>query len=230
MPYRNSTYHSQLYRRYREIPEKAYQTLLRFFREHEEEIAGLELTERFELLFAYAEALFGVGAYEEHLQRVEEIIELAFHHNIEEYRGRDVLEHCLLRKAAAFFHLHQLERSEYVLRELLRINPHHPTAAYLLERCLRRQRARRLLGIKAYALAFFLLSGLFSLLMVLPALRHHPQWFLRLEQARNAFFLLGWGLLGGGWLHMRWRVRREVREFLQSARRRKTRERERQNA
>ncbi|RMF26552.1 MAG: hypothetical protein D6765_08710, partial [Bacteroidetes bacterium] len=164
MPYRNSTYRSPLFRRYREIPPKAYQSLLRFFREHEQEIACLELEERFELLFAYAEALFGVGAYGEHLERVEEIIELAFRHNIEEHQGRDVLQHCLLRKAASCFHLHQLERSEYVLRELLRINPHHPTAPYLLERCLRRRRARRLLGLKAYALAFFFLSGVASLL------------------------------------------------------------------
>ena len=70
-----STYHSKIYRDFKALDERAYRDMVRFYEEREDDIKGLEFQEFFELLFAYADALFEIGSYRKHLLLVDYVIE-----------------------------------------------------------------------------------------------------------------------------------------------------------
>lgn len=209
-----STYHSKIYREFRAIEGTEWRTVKRFYEEYRTEIKNLEFDEYFEMLLAYTNALFEIGLYEKHMAMADTVIEISMMNNIKFFNGEDVFRKSLFKKAASCFHTHQLEQADYILRELLRIDPYDEDAALFLKKCLRRMRPLLVRQARGLAMFFFLLSALVICVEMLAIRTFHHAYIDEVELVRNVSFVLGIGVLVGGFVLHRWRSVKEVNNFV----------------
>ena len=218
-----STYHSRLYRDFLAIEPKDFRKVIRFYEEQEPQIVELEFDERFELLAAYTNALFEVGAYRQHMAIVDETIEASFSHPSQAMAKVGRFSHLLFRKAAAFYQTHRLDQAEYILRELIRINPDNDDAVRFLRKTLYQQHRPLLRRSQAIAILIFMVTALIigvEVLLVRPFLAHFTTL---IELTRTGFFGTGVLILAVGEGYAYWRAYRSTERFLQEVRLRKGR-------
>ncbi len=221
--YSQSKYRSKLYRDYRAIEPGEWRKLVHFYEAHEQEIRSLDFDEYFELMYAYTNALFEIGAWQRHLLMADAVIEASIKENVLEQHGEDVFQHTLFRKAASCFQLFEPERTEYILRELLRINPEHADASMFLKKCLRTMRPWLVRQTRATAILLFFVAAALVLAQIF-VVRNFYEYLVRPVE------LAWWGALGlgvtvlalGEFLH-HWRCEREVENFLRAIKRRRAR-------
>ena len=215
-----SKYRSKIYRDFRAIEATEWRAIVRYYESCEKEIRELEFDEYFEIMDAYTNALFEVGSYQKHLLMADAVIEASVMNNIKFLNGEDVFHRTLFKKAASCFHLHDLEQCDYILREILRIDPRDAHAAMFLKKCLRQMRPALVRQSRAAAVFLFLLSALVICLEILIVRPFYPMYDQLVEASRNTIFLLGFAVLAGGDLLHRWRTNREVDGFVEGLRRR----------
>ncbi len=222
MAYFQSTYHSKIYRDFKEIDGANYRRIIRFYEEREDAIRQLDFNENFELLVAYVNALFEVGSYQRHLLMVDLIIEMAIVQNIRQYRGEDVYHKMLFRKAASLYNLMEYNKADYILRELIKMDPYDEDSIMFLKKCLRKKEPGFLNKAKAASIFLFLMAAFVISIEVLFVRPFYKMHVAPVEASRNAIFLLGCIFLLGGNLFHRFRVYREVNQFVEHIRRRKS--------
>ena len=218
MPYFQSTYHSKIYPDFKQTDRGNYRRTNRFYEEKEEEAGRREREEYFELIVAYVNALFEVGAYQKHLLMVDVVIEMAIVQNIEWYKGEDIFRKMLFRKAASLYNMMEYGKAEYILRELIRIDPHSEDSIFFLRKCLRKKEPAFLNKAKAFSIFLFLVSAFAISIEVLFIRPFYKAQVEGIEASRNIVFLLGCTVLAGGLLLHRWRVRRHVHSFVERSR------------
>ncbi len=202
MSYFQSTYHSRVYKDFKEIESNAHRQIIRFFEKHQRMINRLEFEEYFELLVAYVDALFEIGAYQKHLSLVDEVIENSISSNIHLYKGDDIFYINLFKKAASHFNLHQYDQAQHILRELIKMNPQDKEVISFLKRC-RRRRGSKLLSIaRAISILLFLLTACIICVEVLFVRPFYEMHASRIEAVRIGTFVMGiFVLLSGDLLH-----------------------------
>jgi len=137
------------------------------------------------------------------------------------FHGVDVFQKTLLQKATSHFNLYNLEKSEYILRELLRIDPYDEEAAELLKKCLQKMRSPFARRSRAIAMSLFLLSALVICLEMLAVRPFYEAQVKTVEYTRTGIFVLGLLILAGGELFHRYRCIKEVDGFLEIIKQRK---------
>jgi tetratricopeptide (TPR) repeat protein len=207
-------HHSPLFRTFHGLDPQSYQEIIRFFEEHETEIQTLDFDEYFELLTTYVNALFEVGAYAEHLLMVDTVIEISIQNNLVEYRGEDIFQRSLFKKAASLYHRHRYPEAEHVLLELLKMRPQDPAALHFLHKCLCTNYPQVRSNARATAV-FLIFSCVFligiEVLLIRPFYGMYTSVF---EWSRNSIFILALGAIAFGELYHRWLARRAVRRVL----------------
>jgi hypothetical protein len=134
-----------------------------------------------------------------------------------------VFHKTLFKKAASCYHIHQLEKADYILRELLKINPDDSDSAGFLKKCLYKMYPVFVSQTRAVAIVLFLLSAIIICGEVLVVRNFFPAYESTVEVTRSATFVLGCFVLAGGDLMHRWQANREVEVFVRNIRRRKKR-------
>lgn len=213
-----SKYRSKLYRDFRAIEPGEWRGIVRFYEEHEKEIRGLDFEEYFELMMVYTDALFEIGAWQKHMLMADAVIEISVMDNLATFNGVDVLRHTLFRKAASHYNLLELEKTEHILRELLRINPHDADCAAFLKKCLRTMRPSLIRQSRALSIGLFLFTGLVILVELLVVHSFYPGYSSTVEALRITTFIIGLVVLAGGELLHRWKSIQEVEDFVKRAR------------
>jgi tetratricopeptide (TPR) repeat protein len=221
MSYFQSTYHSKVYRDFKEIEPTAYRQIIHFYEEKEAEIRCLEFDEYFDLLIAYVDALFEIGAYQKHLLMVDVIIENSILHNIQFRNGTDIYQRTLFKKAASLYNVLKYEEADYILRELIRMDPYDSDSVLFLKKCLRSKKPQLVINARAASIFLFLLTAFvicIEVLFIRPFYHMHTEL---VETSRIGIFLLGCILLVGGDLLHRWSVEKEVSQFVDQIKREK---------
>lgn len=108
------------------IDRSSFQTMVRFFEENSEEIRSLDFEEYFDILVAYVQALFDIGAYTKHVHMADVVIEASIINNLPVYKGINLYEKTLFQKSASLYNLQRYDESIHILSELLKINPTDP--------------------------------------------------------------------------------------------------------
>ncbi|MFN7120079.1 MAG: hypothetical protein ACK4TA_25030 [Saprospiraceae bacterium] len=221
MSFSPSTYQSKIFRDFKAIDTGAYRQIIHFYEKQEAAIHQLEFEEHFEVLTTYVNALFEVGTYSKHLVLVDVVIEMAITQNITFYKGEDIFLKMLFRKAASLYNLLEYEKAEYILREIVRINPWNKDTVLFLKKCLRRQQPKYLQVARAMSIVLFLLAAIVIAIEVLVIRPFFNEYTQLVEQSRFTLFGTGGFLLVGmTFLHRLW-VDFQVEEFVRSIRRQK---------
>lgn len=221
MSYFQSTYHSKVYRDFKEIEPTAYRQIIHFYEEKETEIRRLEFDEYFDLLIAYVDALFEIGAYQKHLLMVDVIIENSIRHNIQFRNGTDIYQRTLFKKAASLYNVLKYQEADYILRELIRMDPYDSDSILFLKKCLRSKKPELVNNARAISIFLFLLTAFvicIEVLFVRPFYHMHTEL---VESSRISIFILGCAILMGGDLLHRWSVEKEVNKFADRIKREK---------
>jgi hypothetical protein len=216
-----STYHSNIYREFRSLDISEWRTVVRFYELYEDKIAGLEFEESFDMLLAYAEALFEIGDYERHLRVADQVLELSVMNNIKFFNGEDVFQKTLFKKAASNYSLYEFEKCDYLLRELLRIDPYDSDGALFLKKCLRDMRSNLVKKTRAASVLLLIISAIIICFELLAVHSFYPAWAGAVAFLRNVTLGLTVLVLVGGELYHRLRSYREVDNFVEHLRRRK---------
>jgi len=210
------TYHSDVYTNFKAIEVGEHRTLIRFFSAYREGIDALDAEEQFELYHAYANALAETRNYDLHIDAAAKVVELSLIENIKFYEGKDVLFETLLRKADSHFQIHEYEKADYILRELLKIEPESEFTNLFLKRCLRKHRQGFLQ--KARAVTIFLLLTT-ALIVCAELLFIRPFWKAQIDLVENiriATFFGAIGFFGLCDLVHRAKIHFEVEEFIRA--------------
>ncbi len=223
MPKLSSTYHSRIYQEFKTIDMQEHLSIVRFYEAYEKDIPRLAFSEYFELLIAYADALFEVGAYQSHLKMVDIAIEASILNNIKFYNGKDIFAELLFKKAASCHNLMQYREAEHVLRELLKINPYHELSTRFLKRCLRQQKPSWLRHAQAATIFLFLMSALIIAVEIVFVRGLFPEFTSTIEQSRSTTFLLACFIFAGSDLGHRFLVNHDVNSFIAYCKERKQR-------
>lgn len=221
MKFNKSTYHSKLYRDFKEIEQNAYQELIRFYEDHEPEIRQLDFEEYFDLLVAYVDALFDVGAYRTHLLMVDVVIETSIQENIILHNGRDIFKEMLFRKAASCFNMRKLDEADKILRQFIRIYPKDEQGILFLKKCLRKKRPNYLNNAHAVTIFLLLLTALVIAIEVLLVRPFYGLFVDLVEQSRISMFVFACTILVIVNLIHRWRVEVNVEKFVNQVRKKR---------
>jgi hypothetical protein len=216
-----SKYRSKIYRDFRAIEASDWRVIVRYYENCEKQIRELDFEEYFEIMNTYTKALFEIGAYQKHLLMADAVIEASVMNNIKFLNGEDVFHRTLFKKAASCYHLHELEKCEHILRELIRIDPNDTNSGLFLKKCLRKMQSALVRQTRAAAVFLFLMSAIIICFEILLVRSFYPEYDDLVEASRNSIFLLGLVVLAGGDVFHRWRANREVDKFVAMLRRRK---------
>ena len=204
-----------LYLQFKEVGGQSFRSVVQFWEEHEHEINRLELPNYFDLLNEYARALFELGKYTSFLKAAEEILELSFEFNIHKWEDKDVVQHTLLKKAAAHFHLYEHAAAQNMLEQLLRLNPEHKTARLLLERCLYRAQKAEDQKWRSVTVLMMLSSALVVAMELIIVRPFFPEWAIEVEWARNGLFIAALLVWTSGEIYQRFHVKHNCRKLIE---------------
>ncbi len=187
----------QLYTSFKETGQQSFRSIVDFWEEHHDELYRLPLDKYFDLLNTYARALFELGKYKKFLKKVDEILSVSFEYNISKWEGHDIVTYTLVKKAAAHFHLYELQEAQTALKQVLTLQPGHKTARHLLERCMHRQQKSKKQIWRAITIILLLTAALtvpVELFLLRPFIL---QWAEPVEYFRIGLFIGGLCLWAG---------------------------------
>jgi hypothetical protein len=215
LEYFNPTYYTKVYRQFKAIDPTAYREIIRFYEKEEDKILRLDFDEFFELLVAYVDALFEIGAYRKHLLLVDVVIEKSITHNVTIYKEEDIYRKMLFRKAASFYNTHEYIKATYILTELIKINPDDPAYAMLYRKCRLKARPSLLNHARAASVFLFLMT---ALIIAMEVLFVRPWYELHINlvmNVRNSSFLLGCLVLMVGFSYNYYLANRDLRQLME---------------
>lgn len=189
MEFFNPTYYTQVYRKFKAIEPSAHREIVRLYEKEEAKILRLDFEEFFEMLVAYVDALFEIGAYRKHLTLVDVVIEKSINHNIKYYRNQDLFQKMLFRKAASLFNIQDYSKAEYVVTQVYRMYPEDQTAMLLHQKCRLKARPALLNYARAGGVFLFFLSALVIALEVLFVRPWYAMHVPLVMNVRNTIFI-----------------------------------------
>jgi len=210
MPTQRERHTSKVYLNFKEIGEREYQTIVRFFEAHEADINKLTFEEYFELLMAYTGSLFEVGAYSNYIDTCDLAIESTIYFNVKMFRGENIYQKLLFRKAASYYHLMQYDEAEHILQELIKINPENKLAIRFLKKCKVSRIPKIVRRTRAISIAFFFLSAIIIGVELLYVESLFSEYLGQVRLSRNIIFGLGIVTLIGGEIWMRCSVENKI--------------------
>ena len=159
MSFESQTYHSPIYRNFRNIEAGEYRHIIRYYERYEKEILQLDFEEYVELLVTYTHALFEIGDYRKHLLMADVVIRTSILQNVTKVRGKEIYHATLFKKAASHYNLHEYSEAKHILEELIKMNPYNTLTVQFLGRVMRDNKPRYLRNTHAASVLFFLLSA-----------------------------------------------------------------------
>ena len=209
-----SYYHSRVYQEFKGIEQSEFRSIVRFFESRTDEIIHLEFNEYFELLLAYAEALFEIGTYHSFLTVADQAIAITIEQNIKYYHGEDVFFNILFKKAAAHYNLMEYGKAKHILKELVKMDSGNELTIRFLKKCSRQEKPSYLKSTRAISVFLFLLTaGIIAveLFLVRP---FFASYIDLIEIVRNVIFGAGWVILIAGDLFFRTQVNNRVNKYV----------------
>ena len=191
MSFQSSTYPSQIYRSFRAIDRSEFRRVVRFYERHQKSILMLDFDEYFELLLAYTKSLFEICEYEKHIKMADEVIRISIIENITYVNGEEVYCATLFQKAASYYRLQEFRKAQYIVCELIKINPSDNLNIRFLGRILRDDKPQYVRHTRAISILMFLVSALLICVQVLLVKTFYPTYDGQMEIARNSVFALG---------------------------------------
>ncbi|MBK8555907.1 MAG: hypothetical protein IPL65_09115 [Lewinellaceae bacterium] len=150
----------QIYRGFKALDTQDHYGIVRFYERNENGINTLYFEEYFDCTLCYTEALFQTAEFGKHIVMCDYLLQVILNEDVEAWGGDALYRRVLLRKAQSLFHNREYQRSEHILRELIKINPFDKVARRFLQSCLLSQKPGWLTHTRASMLVMVFLAAL----------------------------------------------------------------------
>lgn len=184
-----TTYENEIYYGYLSIEDKAYQEKVRFVETHGQVIEKLDTGARVEILYNYALALFELDKNHQVIELCKNLLETVIDENIYTIDSVNIYEELLVLKAISHYKLREIDKSEYIFSELIRMNANKETYHNWLFKVRAYNKRNEQQAVRAISILLCLLSGLviaFELFLIRP---FHEQFVSEFELGRNLLVL-----------------------------------------
>ncbi|MBK9256123.1 MAG: hypothetical protein IPM42_11600 [Saprospiraceae bacterium] len=186
----HSQKYSETYFKYHRIGDNAYREKVRYYEENPQEISLLHFDERLEIDIDYCICLFEIGRYHRFLERVDLIIESIIEENIFDYNNENIFNSLLLKKAAALYNLNKFKESEFVLAQLIKIDPKLNIAKQLYGLCKRRKEDNITTLLKAAGMTGLLIALSITVVRILLIEPFYDQYLEPFLTIRNVILAI----------------------------------------
>ena len=112
----------KLYDTYKQIGEKSYQEMIRFYQKHEHHFDSLEPEQKDRICLDYAISLFKTGAFNEYLTEAQDMIQLVMDRNIYIHRGRNIYNDLIFYMSISLKETNQEDRAFHLAKTLIRLD------------------------------------------------------------------------------------------------------------
>ncbi len=206
-------YSDATYKQFLAIESGEYKEKVLFVDMNRNLLNSLSLNEYVGVMNAYAEALFELGNFTEHIRVADDLIEISIVHNVFNVEERDLYQETLFQKAASLYNLERLDEATYILRELLKMNPNNESARLFLINCHVKKQKATVQTTRKLSIFLILLSACTIAVELLVVRPHFPEMTVKIEATRNLMFLFGAGVLIVGELLVYYRAVSAVFKF-----------------
>lgn len=118
--YQRSTYFDFL-----RIESTNWKEKVRFFERRYEDIGDLEYKDQIEIWYEYVKACYELENYHQYIALSDQLITAIFKYNISQINDVDIFQSLLYMKGRSFKHLNDLDNSDYIFSELVKIDPYN---------------------------------------------------------------------------------------------------------
>jgi tetratricopeptide (TPR) repeat protein len=188
--------HSRIYNDFYELHHDSYASVMRFYELNLRAIEHLPLEEQVELLAEYLNACFESAAYHKFINYADELIESVIFHNISQYRGRDLYQDTLFRKAASYYNIGNVQSAMHIARELKKMDPQNPNYRLLFRKCRMSDHSTFVRKIRNTALFLLLFTSLLIAFELLLVPRFFPGYTSSVNVLKIAAFVMAMLLIG----------------------------------
>jgi hypothetical protein len=154
-----STERVKAYRTFKSLDPADPLVLVRHYEQHEKLLDSLDSEQWFDCFATYTDALFEAEMFRKHLVVAEYLLEVIITQNFTTHHGQDIYQHTLLRKACTHSHLGDQRKAQETIETLIRINPEHKAARYVLANLLLKTQPRWYRNWTGYYIGIILLSS-----------------------------------------------------------------------
>ncbi|MBK7634049.1 MAG: hypothetical protein IPJ13_06920 [Saprospiraceae bacterium] len=201
-----------IYLSYFRLGDDAWREKVRYYEENKKAIDGLYFDEKIELDIDYLICLFEVGRYERFLRFVDPIIESVITENIYTFKGDNIFNDLLFKKAACLYQQYDYKKTKEILLQLIAMDPDNNLYIGLYSICNRKLNNDLYLTLKATAMSALLIVCGITLARILlePIFEIYFQPFLYL---RGGLILYAIGVLFGLEIAFQLKLKRETGMF-----------------
>jgi tetratricopeptide (TPR) repeat protein len=147
---------NKIFVQYFNLGETAYREKVRFFEENIHIFDFLQFEIKVEIEIDYIFCLFELGKYERYLNKVDVLIETVIKENIFTIDQINVYNELLFKKAACLYQLSRFIESEFILKQLIKMEKENTLYLGLYVVCKRKILKENFINIKALAVLSFL--------------------------------------------------------------------------
>lgn len=159
--------HTSVYVQYFGLGHEAYRAKVHYYENNPDGIASLYFDDKLDVEIDYLLCLFEIGKYERYLEKVDPIVEIIIAENIFTYNGEDIFYTLLLKKAACYYQFGQYQKSQEILRQLIKIKPNDTTSFGFLTLCKRKMMRDSEQLVRAIAISLLLSSMSITVINIL---------------------------------------------------------------
>jgi len=185
----STDFERSIFERFLAIESGSYREIVHFYEDYRDRIFSLDVQKRFEIHVCYIEALFEMGKYKEVLFNIDDAIETAIVFDYSTLFGADIYFNLLLKKAVALYHLHKVEESLIVTKQLLSMSPDEPNVRFFFKEIMLFKCRKLVLPTRVFFISGLITTTVlmaFELLVVWPFYNEIGESVTRI---RNILFL-----------------------------------------
>jgi tetratricopeptide (TPR) repeat protein len=142
---------------YFKLGDDAWRKKMKYYEDNLKWINALDFDDKIEMEMDYLLCLFEVGRYERYLSKVDPILEVIISENIFTFKGENIFNELLFRKAACYYQADQWHEAKIILKQLINIDKSNAVYMGLYSICCRKLNVDYYAPIKATAMASFIL-------------------------------------------------------------------------
>jgi tetratricopeptide (TPR) repeat protein len=208
---------NDVYQAFKALEKASYRDIVYYYETNKYKIQHLDIEPYFEIITAYAIALFELGMYKRYVEVADEILEQSIMYNIFEVDQEDIFSSTLFRKAAAHYNLQEKQKAETLIVQLLNIHPYNQDARSFYSRLMAGKKKYSGLS-RAVSILFLLLSAIFIAVELLVIRPFYTDLIQIVEMVRNVLFALGLSVYLFGEIFNRvavsWKLKKELKQIV----------------
>ena len=188
----------------------AFRDKVRFYENNKALVHYLTYEERIDVDLDYLLCLFEIGKYHKFLSKADALIEVVIIDNIFVYNGLNIYNDLLFKKAACLYNTGQYNKSEKVLKAIVKLDEDDHAARALFGKCKRKQGRDWYEGTKAIAVVMMISAvgiAVAELLIIKP---FHAEFLPSFTMLKFTSFILGIIALIGNELYLRYVIGKEI--------------------